>query len=200
MSNLALLTLGAWQWWAIIVGVPAIFIMGPLLTFVSRYKRCPSNRLLVVHGRVGKGLSCKVIDKGGVFVIPVIQDYEYLSLEPITVTFKMAHAMYALADKPDLEVQVIVRIPNRPDITKHAAERLLGLNEQGIALVAREILLAQAYELWSPLDIKEFQDQRHELIEIFEKNANHTLHGIGLEIVDVLVPSLSQHDTAMQNA
>ena len=200
MSDLVLLTLGAWEWWAIIVGMPAMFMMLLLLQFVSRYKRCPSNRLLVVHGRVGKGLTCKVFHGGGVLVTPVTQDYEYMSLEPITVKFKLANAMYAVADDSDLEVQVIVAIPLRPDIMQHAAERLLGMPEKDIAVLAREILLTQAYELWSPLGIEEFEEHRHEQIERLKKNANHTLHGIGLEIVNVLVPLLLEHESAIQNA
>jgi flotillin len=40
----------------------------------SRYKRCPSDKILVIYGRVEKGRSSKTTHGGGAFVWPLIQD------------------------------------------------------------------------------------------------------------------------------
>ena len=60
--------------------VGLIFLMG--LFLISRYKRCPSDRILVISGKTGQG-SSKCIAGGATFVWPVIQEYEYLDLSII---------------------------------------------------------------------------------------------------------------------
>src|SRR5690606_36373836 len=68
------------------VVIGGIAILFGLLLFVSqRYKRCPSNRILVIYGSVGKGKSATTVHGGGKFVWPIIQDYDYLILEPIRI-------------------------------------------------------------------------------------------------------------------
>jgi flotillin len=54
------------------VGIILIIIVVLVFVAISRYKRCPSNKILVVYGKVGKGRSAKCIHGGGTFVIPVI--------------------------------------------------------------------------------------------------------------------------------
>ena len=39
----------------ILVGVVAIVLFGTLIWFASRYKRCPSDKILVVYGKVSGG-------------------------------------------------------------------------------------------------------------------------------------------------
>jgi len=55
------------------------------LTFIARYKRCPSNKILVIYGKTGGGTAAKCIHGGAAFVIPLLQDYEFLDLEPFVV-------------------------------------------------------------------------------------------------------------------
>ena len=56
-----------------------------IIFVVTRYKRCPSDKILVVYGRVGKGQSAVCIHGGGAFIWPVFQDYTYMSLTPLTI-------------------------------------------------------------------------------------------------------------------
>ena len=58
-----------------------IVIVAALL---KRYRRCPSDKILVVYGSTGKG-SAKCVHGGGVFVWPIIQDYAYLNLTPLSL-------------------------------------------------------------------------------------------------------------------
>ena len=46
-----------------------------VILFVTRYKRCPANRVLVISGRVGGNEAARCISGGGVFVWPVIQEF-----------------------------------------------------------------------------------------------------------------------------
>lgn len=67
------------------IGSVVIFIL--MMTLISRYKRCPSDKILVVYGRTG-GSSARCIHGGGAFIWPVIQDYAYLDLKPIAIELK----------------------------------------------------------------------------------------------------------------
>ena len=62
----------------------------PMIFMVKRYRRCPSNRVLVVYGKVGGSKTARCIHGGGVMVWPVIQDYVYMSLEPMTIEIAAA--------------------------------------------------------------------------------------------------------------
>ena len=61
---------------AVIFAILFVFVF--LIILIKRYKRCPSDRILVVYGKVGGGQSAKCIHGGAAFILPVIQDYEFL--------------------------------------------------------------------------------------------------------------------------
>src|SRR5688500_17756992 len=71
----------------------AVVVVGLLVLFASRYRRCPANRVLVISGKVGGEGSARCISGGGAFVWPVIQEYAYLSLEPIQIDIPLKDAL-----------------------------------------------------------------------------------------------------------
>ena len=73
----------------VVIGVVLLFIL--FATIIRRYRRCPSDKILVVYGKTGGG-SAKCIHGGGKFVWPVIQDYAYLSLTPISIDANLTNA------------------------------------------------------------------------------------------------------------
>ena len=66
----------------LLVAAAVLVAFGFLAVLVKRYKRCPSNRILVIYGKVREGRSARCLHGGGAFVWPLIQDYEFLSLDP----------------------------------------------------------------------------------------------------------------------
>jgi len=70
-----------------------LVVMGVLMFVVRQYRRCPSNRVLVMYGKVGGQQAARCIHGGGVFVVPLFQDYQYLSLEPMTIDIELAGAL-----------------------------------------------------------------------------------------------------------
>ena len=68
--------------------LPAILFVGAIImlaALLNRYRRCPSDKILVIFGTRGTNGSAKCIHGGGAFVWPIIQDYAYLSLTPISI-------------------------------------------------------------------------------------------------------------------
>jgi flotillin len=49
------------------------FFAAVVVSFATRYKRCPSDRLLVVYGKVSGGKSANCYHGGAAFIWPVIQ-------------------------------------------------------------------------------------------------------------------------------
>ena len=74
-----------------IIIIIGLFLLLSLMMYwaFSRFIKCPSDKLLVVYGRVEDGNEdgVKVFNGGATFVWPVIQDYEFIDLVPYDYTF-----------------------------------------------------------------------------------------------------------------
>jgi len=69
-----------------------LILIGILFLFVNRFKRCPSNRILVIYGKTGQG-AAKCVHGGAAFVWPVLQASAWLDLEPFVVPIELANAL-----------------------------------------------------------------------------------------------------------
>ncbi len=56
----------------ILVLILAGWVVAILWMFVRRYKRCPSNQILVIYGKTGEGVA-RCVHGGAAFVWPVVQ-------------------------------------------------------------------------------------------------------------------------------
>lgn len=123
-----------------IILVSAVALLVLLVIIVQQYKRCPSNRILVIYGKVGGGRSARCIHGGGAFVIPIIQDYQFLSLQPMPIEINLTGALSKQNIRVNVPSTFTVAISTDPRIMNNAAERLLGLDERQIKEQAQEII------------------------------------------------------------
>ena len=105
-------------------------IIGLAFLFVTRYKRCPANRVLVISGRVSGDGAARCISGGGAFVWPVIQEYAYLSLEPIQIDIPLKDALSLENIRVAVPSVFTVAIGTEEAVRQNAAIRLLGLNHE----------------------------------------------------------------------
>ena len=84
--------LGQSLWLIAIIGF-VLLLVSTILFLASRYKRCPSDRILVIYGKVGRDQSSHCIHGGGTFVWPLIQDFSYMSLTPMTISIPLQGAL-----------------------------------------------------------------------------------------------------------
>jgi len=124
------------------------------LWFVTRYKRCPSDKVLVIYGKTGKG-SAKCIHGGAAFVWPVIQDYQYLDLTPISIDVDLKGALSKQNIRVDVPSQFTVGISNEDGVMQNAAERLLGIEQNAIRGLAYNIIVGQMRLVIATMDIEE---------------------------------------------
>jgi len=142
----------------VIVGLIGLAIL-MMLWFISRYKRCPSDQVLVIYGRTGQG-SAKCIHGGAAFVWPVIQDYQYLDLTPISIDVDLKGALSKQNIRVDVPSQFTVGVSNKEGIMQNAAERLLGIQQNDIRGLAYNIIVGQMRLVIATMDIEEINVDR----------------------------------------
>lgn len=171
----------------IVVAVVVFFVT--VTALISRYKRCPSDKILVVYGRTG-GTSAKCIHGGGAFVWPVIQDYAYLDLKPISIEANLTNALSRQNIRVDVPCRFTIAITTDPDNMNTAAERLLGLTADQIQELAKDILFGQLRLVIATMTIEEINSDRDKFLDNISKNVDSELRKIGLKLINVNVTDI----------
>jgi len=177
-------------WLFAILGAVAILLFG-LMFIATRYKRCPSNRVLVVYGRVGGEKASKCFHGGGAFVLPLIQDYAYLSLDPMVIEIPLEGALSLNNIRVNVPSTFTVGISTDPVMMNNAAERLLGLNEQKIRDQAQDIILGQLRLVIATLSIEEINKDREKFMALVNENVAQEINKIGLDLINVNVRDIT---------
>jgi len=142
----------------------ALFIIWVVRLFVTRYKRCPSNRVLVIFGRSGGGQVAKCIHGGAKLVWPVIEDYDWLSLEPIQIDIPLQDALSIENIRVNVPSVFTVAIGTEPEVMTNAAIRLLGLDTQQIKQQAQDIIFGQLRQVIASMQIDDINRDREKFL------------------------------------
>ncbi|MCS4432940.1 flotillin family protein [Aquiflexum gelatinilyticum] len=172
----------------IIVAAVVVFFVS-ITALVSRYKRCPSDKILVVYGRTG-GTSAKCIHGGGAFIWPVIQDYAYLDLKPISIEANLTNALSRQNIRVDVPCRFTIAISTETDSMGNAAERLLGLSPDQIQELSKDILFGQLRLVIATMTIEEINSDRDKFLDNISKNVDTELKKIGLKLINVNVTDI----------
>lgn len=162
-----------------------------LAILVLQFKRCPSNRVLVVYGKIAGERAARCIHGGGTFVVPLLQSYAYLTLEPMTIDIELTSALSKKNIRVNVPSTFTVGISTVPEIMNNAAERLLGLDEHHISTQARDIILGQMRLVIATLSIEEINQDREKFLDLVNKNVNFELNKIGLEMINVNIRDIT---------
>ncbi len=178
---------------AIIIAI--VFVFTLIVSLFKRYKRCPSDRILVVYGKIGAstaagGKSAKTIHGGAAFVWPIFQDYEFLDLTPISIEVNLTSALSRQNIRVDVPSRFTVGISTEPGIMNNAAERLLGLTQDHIHDLAKDIIFGQLRLVVATMDIEEINNNRDKFLEAVSSNVEAELKKIGLKLINVNVTDL----------
>ena len=173
----------------LLVVILVVVIFATFSFVIRRYRRCPSDKILVVYGKTGGG-SAKCIHGGGKFVWPIIQDYAYLNLTPISIDANLTNALSRQNIRVDVPCRFTVGISTEPDSMNNAAERLLGLTSNEIQELARDILFGQLRLVIATMSIEEINSDRDKFLENISKNVEVELKKIGLRLINVNVTDI----------
>ncbi|MDC9723491.1 MAG: SPFH domain-containing protein [Urechidicola sp.] len=172
------------------IGIAILFIFVLLLTLIKRYKRCPSDRILVVYGKVGGGQSAKCIHGGAAFIFPVIQDYQFLDLTPISIEVNLVNALSKQNIRVNVPSRFTIGVSTEPGIMQNAAERLLGLEQDQIQDLAQEIIFGQLRLVVASMDIEEINSDRDKFLANISKSVETELRKVGLKLINVNITDI----------
>ena len=172
--------------WAVLIifAVLAIGAFGFIL-LVTRYKRCSSDEILVVYGRIRGGKASRCIHGGATMVWPLIQEHKKISLTPMTISIPLDNALSLQNIRINVPSTFTVGVSTNPLIMNNAAERLLHLTKNEIEAMAQEIILGQLRLTVASLTIEQINQDRDAFLELIRDNVGAELHKLGLYLINV---------------
>ena len=181
------------QLYLILIIVAVLFVT--LAAILKRYRRCPSDKILVIYGKTGRNAagsisSARCIHGGAAFIWPVFQDYAFLDLKPISIECNLTNALSKQNIRVDVPCRFTVGISTEPEVMTNAAERLLGLSIDSIQNIATDILFGQLRLVIATMDIEEINADRDKFLAAVSQNVEAELRKIGLKLINVNVTDI----------
>lgn len=165
------------------------FVFLSFISLVSRYRRCPSDKILVIFGKTGEG-SAKCIHGGAAFVWPLYQDYSYLDLTPISIEIPLQGALSRENIRIAAPSTFTVGISTEPVVMKNAAERLLELNQADVRKVAEDIIFGQFRATIATMNIEEINKDREKFQSSVMESVEVELAKVGLRVINVNIKDI----------
>ena len=162
-----------------------LFLVAIVIFFAQRYKRCPPDKVMVVYGRTDKGKASRTIHGGAALVWPLIQDYAFLTLTPITINIDLRNALSLQNIRINVPSTFTIGVSTEKQIMANAAERLLGLKQMDIEEMAKEIIFGQLRLTVASLTIEQINQDRDAFLELTRKNVDTELQKVGLYLINV---------------
>ncbi|SNR54050.1 flotillin family protein [Lutibacter flavus] len=181
-------------------GLTGVYLVGAIIfiivvfffSMIRRYKRCPSDRILVVYGKTGGGQSAKCIHGGASFIWPIIQDYEFLDLTPMSIEVNLTNALSKQNIRVNVPSRFTIGISTEPSVMQNAAERLLGLTLDAVQDLAQEIIFGQLRLVVASMDIEEINSDRDQFLSHITHSVEAELKKVGLKLINVNITDI--HD------
>ena len=180
----------------IIICVIVVVLFAAIMAILSRYRKCPSDKVLVIYGKVGtdkngQARSARCIHGGAAFIVPIIQSYEYMDLTPISINVDLKNALSKQNIRIDVPSRFTVGISTEPGVMQNAAERLLGLKLIEIQELAKDIIFGQLRLIIATMDIEEINSDRDKFLLAVSNNVEIELKKIGLKLINVNVTDIT---------
>jgi flotillin len=169
----------------------AIFILMLIITFLSWYRKCPSDKILVIFGKIRGQQASLCIHGGAKMVIPVIQDYGYISLRPMQINVNLDNALCKQNIRISVPSVFTVGVSTDPALMGNAADRLLGLTPDAIADLAKDIIFGQLRLVIASMMIEEINADRESFLRSVEANVAEELKKLGLVLLNVNITDIT---------
>lgn len=167
------------------------FLFFTIIIFLSRYKKCPSDRIMVIYGKTGEKRAARCIHGGAAFIMPVIQDYGFMSLRPMQIEVNLTNALCKQNIRINVPSVFTVGISTNPELMNNAAERLFGLHPDSIADLAKDIIFGQLRLVIASMTIEEINADRDSFLKNIEQNVADELNKLGLQLLNVNITDIT---------
>jgi flotillin len=176
MDNFVLIVMISWF----------VIALGTTIYFFSRYKKCPSDKIMVIYGKTGGGgRSSNCMHGGAAFIWPVIQAYEFLDLTPIKLDIKEQKFSQSDGTTIKLPARCTVGISTEPGVMSNAAERLLGQQLESVKDLAEDIIQSSITHVMDRTETISSNSAKIEAIDAIEARAALELTKVGLKIISM---------------
>ncbi|MDR1735799.1 MAG: flotillin family protein [Oscillospiraceae bacterium] len=187
----------------VLVLVIVVVFFAVVASLLSRYRKCPSDKIMVIYGKVGGGgkagvQAAKCLHGGATFIWPVIQAYEYLDLTPISISVDLKSALSRQNIRVDAPCKFTVGISTEPTVMQNAAERLLGLKLNEVQELSRDIIFGQLRLVIATMDIEEINTDRDKFLAAVSNNVEGELKKIGLRLINVNMTDITDESGYIQ--
>ena len=179
----------------IVAGMMFFVFFGMAGYLFSRFRTCPSDKILVVYGQTGTGKSSKCIHGGGIFVLPIIQDYQYLDLTPIGINIEVKDALCLENTMLNVSSKFTFGISTEPSIMENAAERLLGQSQQAIQDIAKDIIMGQIRLVIAQIGFEAIKGNKEKITNMIATNVDKELGKIGLKLININIDRITDKNS-----
>lgn len=179
--------------------VLGVIIFVTVVAIARLYKRCPSDRILVIYGKIGGNRSSRCIHGGGALIIPLVQDYSFLRLTPMTISIPLQNALSFQNIRINVPSTFTVGVSTDPVVMINAAERLLGLPPPAIEDMAKEIIFGQLRLTVASLTIEQINQDRESFLVEIRKNVEPELNKIGLNLINVNITDITDESAYIES-
>ncbi len=173
----------------VVISLVAFFIL--VMAYASRYKKCPSDRILVIFGKTAGHQAARCIHGGAAFVWPIIQDYGYLSLRPMQIEVNLDNALCNQNIRISVPSVFTVGISTEVSIMGNAAERLFGQHPEAISDLAKDIIFGQLRLVIASMTIEQINADRETFLRNVEQNVTEELNKVGLQLLNVNITDIN---------
>jgi flotillin len=178
-------------WLAALAVAVVVLFAGFALLLLNRYKRCPSNRVLVIFGKVGGGNTSRCVHGGAAFVWPLIQDHAFLSLEPLQIEIPLKGALSIENIRVNVPSVFTVAIGTQPEVMQNAAIRLLGLDVNEMKEQVEHMIFGQLRQVIASMRIEDINRHREQFLHNIQTSLEPELRKIGLELINVNITDVT---------
>jgi len=180
------------MWYAVIAMLAALVVFGFIVLLMKQYKRCPSNRVLVIYGRAGGGHEAAACIHGGArFIKPLLEDYAWLSLEPMQIEIPLRGALSMENIRVNVPSVFTVAVGTTPEQMQNAAIRLLGLSNKEVQKQAEDMIFGQLRQVIASMQIEDINRDRDKFLEAVQKSLEPELCKIGLVLINVNITDIT---------
>ncbi|MBL7139848.1 MAG: flotillin family protein [Planctomycetes bacterium] len=167
-----------------------VAVLSLLMFFIRCYRRCPSNKILVIYGKTGRG-AAKCVQGGAAFVLPIFQACQYLDLEPFVVPIDLKNALSQENIRVSVPTTVTAAISCDDALMMNAAVRLLGMTRQEVERQAEDIILGQMRAVIATMMIEEINRDRQGFMAKVNDAVSVELEKIGLALINVNIRDIT---------
>ncbi|HIL67271.1 MAG: flotillin [Methanobacteriota archaeon] len=188
----------------IMIFAVVLILVAGVMFFAQRYKRCPPDQIMVIYGRTektseGRPKPSKTLHGGAALVWPLIQDYSYLSLKPMTIQIDLQRALSLQNIRINVPSTFTIGVSTEPAIMANAAERLLGIQFDDIQEMAKQIIFGQLRLTVATLTIEQINQDRDSFLELIQKNVGQEMRKVGLYLINVNIEDITDESDYIES-